>query len=121
MGEVFNALARLNTTLKLGLTGDQLLRAEGSFKSELAMRANFPRELATGTALAENWEIVTYLRPRETRLSMTRLQELAKMTATTGATTGTIGGSVLTKAVTSGAARSPKKSARKSSGRKRAE
>ena len=47
MGELFKAYASLSRTLKLGLTGDQIMRAEGSLKSIFAQKSN-PEAAAKG-------------------------------------------------------------------------
>ena len=68
MGEIFHALEVLNRSMKLGLSGKDLLRAEMGFKSALAMQGN-PDPTAVALrgdpiALAEQFETVTVLRKR---------------------------------------------------------
>lgn len=123
MGEVFDALQLLNQTFKLNLSAMDVLRAEGMFKSELARRANFPKEYLTDQqALVSNWEIMTYLKPRERPLSMRELNTLAQQAvkgSTAGATLTT--GKLATGAVKRGAEASPRKAAKKTTRKKKAE
>lgn len=78
MGEVFNALEVLNRTMKLGLSAQDVLRAEMGFKSILAQRGN-PAELpADPIELAEGFEIVTTIQPRADRLSVDQLSAYAR-------------------------------------------
>ncbi len=76
MGEVFEAYAVLNKTLKLGLNTDQLMRAEVTFKSEYAKRAKFPKVISSREKLARDWEFVTMLVPREKSLNQKALSKL---------------------------------------------
>jgi len=50
MGEIFEAYVVLNQTLNLGLKMQDLMRAEGSFKSLMAERINLPKELRLNQA-----------------------------------------------------------------------
>jgi hypothetical protein len=100
MGEVFDALQMMNQMYKLNLSASDVLGAEMNFKSALAMRGNFPKELATDSkALAGEWEIVTYLKPRERALSMRELNTLATKSVAGAATAGKVAGARPTKAV----------------------
>lgn len=79
MGELFEALQILNRTYDLGLSGQQILRAEADFKQILAERVNFPKEFrANDQRLAGQWEIMTYLKPREEKMTMDQLADLAE-------------------------------------------
>lgn len=121
MGEVFDALQMLNQMYKLNLSGAQVLRAEQSFKSELARRGNFPKELKSNTdALASDWEVVTYLKPREKTISMRQLNTLAEQTvsgklAPGGLATGKLGAPTLSRgaAPAKKASKAAKKATRK--------
>ncbi len=81
MGEIFHALEVLNRSMKLGLNGKDLMRAEMGFKTALAMQGN-PAAASTRlagdpAALAERYEVVTSLRPRAAKLSLSQLSTLA--------------------------------------------
>jgi len=81
MGEIFHALEVLNRQMKLGLNGQQLLRAEMGFKSALAMQGN-PAATATKLAdnpgaLAERYELKATFRRRRDKLSLNQLAALA--------------------------------------------
>jgi len=79
MGEIFNALEVLNRTMKLGLSGTDLLRAEAGFKSAFAQQGNPDPTLPTDpVALAEGYELVATLRPREEALPLAQLATLAR-------------------------------------------
>ena len=79
MGEIFHALEVLNRTMKLGLQPPELLRAEMGFKSALARQGNPDPNLPTDpVALAEGYELVATLRPREETLSLRDLSTLAR-------------------------------------------
>ena len=79
MGEIFHALEVLNRTMKLGLEPPQLLRAEMGFKSALAMRGNPDPTLPSDPVeLAEGYEFVATLQPREEALSLRDLSSLAR-------------------------------------------
>jgi len=79
MGEIFHALEVLNRSMKLGLTGQELLRAEMGFKSALAMQGNpAAAQLAGDPArLAESYELKATLRPRSAKLSLNQLSKFA--------------------------------------------
>lgn len=81
MGEVFHALQHLNRTMKLGLSGEQLMRAEGSFKSAFAQASNpdpqFEKLVADPMALSQEYEFVTVLQPRARKLEAEELREMA--------------------------------------------
>jgi len=79
MGEIFHALEVLNRSMKLGLNGKDLLRAEMGFKSALAMQGNpAAARLASDPArLTESYELKATLRRREAKLSLNELSELA--------------------------------------------
>jgi hypothetical protein len=79
VGEVFNALEVLNRTMKLGLSGTDLLRAEAGFKSAFAQQGNPNPELPSDpVALAEGYELVAELRPRQEAVPITKLATLAR-------------------------------------------
>jgi hypothetical protein len=81
MGEVFHALEVLNRTMKLGLNSSDLLRAEMGFKSVFAQHGNPDPgfELPTDPiALAEGYELVSTLRPREEPLPLRQLSTYAR-------------------------------------------
>jgi hypothetical protein len=79
MGEIFHALEVLNRSMKLGLTGQQLLRAEMGFKSALAMQGNpAAAQLAGDPArLAESYELKATLRPRSAKVPLNQLSRFA--------------------------------------------
>jgi len=79
MGEIFHALEVLNRSMKLGLSGQSLLRAEMGFKSALAMQGNpAAAQLASDPVrLAERYELKATLRPRATELSLAQLSKFA--------------------------------------------
>lgn len=82
MGEVFHALEVLNRTMKLGLSGQDLLRAEMGFKSALAERGNpDPARPKDPVALAEGYELKTSIQPRAEKLSIQSLATYARKTA----------------------------------------
>jgi hypothetical protein len=119
MGEVFDALQMLNQMYKLNLSGAQVLRAEQSFKSELARRGNFPKELKSNTdALASGWEVVTYLKPRDKAISMRQLSSLAEeavagKTAAGRLATGKAAGGTLSRGASPAKKTTAKKTTRK--------
>lgn len=81
MGEIFHALEVLNRTMNLGLSANQLLRAEMGFKSAFAQVSN-PNPVARQMAgdpvqLAESFELVATLRPRAQKLSLDQLKTFA--------------------------------------------
>jgi hypothetical protein len=79
MGEIFSALEVLNRTMKLGLQPPELLRAEMGFKSALARQGNPDPTLPSDPVqLAEGFELVATLRPREQNLSLGELSTLAR-------------------------------------------
>jgi hypothetical protein len=75
MGDVYHALAVLNRTMNLGLTGDKLLAAEIKFKVAVANRQG---ETTSATALAEGFETVVSLKPRSRNLSLRELTRFAR-------------------------------------------
>jgi hypothetical protein len=79
MGEIFHALEVLNRSMKLGLNGKDLLRAEMGFKSALAMQGNpaAARLAADPARLAEGYELKATLRRRTAKLSLNELSKLA--------------------------------------------
>ena len=86
MGEIFEAFLVLNQTLNLGLNNEQLMRAEGSYKSAWAKRINLPKELlADEGKLADQFEFKAQLVQRRAPIDMqTRLRlgtDLARKTA----------------------------------------
>ena len=86
MGEIFEAFLVLNQTLKLGLTNEQLMRAEGSYKSAWAKRINLPKEfLADENKLGDQFEFKAQLVQRRQPVDVqTRLRlgaDLARKTA----------------------------------------
>ena len=81
MGEIFHALEVLNRSMKLGLSGQDLMRAEMGFKSALAMQSN-PNPTVTAlaanpAALAEQYELKATLQRRSTQMSLNQLSALA--------------------------------------------
>ena len=79
MGEIFHALEVLNRSMKLGLSGQNLLRAEMGFKSALAMQGNPAAARLAGdpVRLAERYELKATLRPRDAKLSLDQLSKFA--------------------------------------------
>ena len=81
MGEVFHALEVLNRTMKLGLSGQDLLRAEMGFKSALAEHGNpDPTRPNDPVALAEGYEFKTVIHRRAEKLSIQQLATYARKT-----------------------------------------
>jgi hypothetical protein len=75
MGDVYHALTVLNRTMNLGLSGDKLLAAEIKFKYALANR---PVDATSATELAEGYETVVSLKPRERKLTLKELTHFAR-------------------------------------------
>lgn len=83
MGEIFEAYVILNQTLNLGLKAQDLMRAEGTFKSLMAERINLPKELRLNQAkLTEGFEYKGQLVPRARALDQTTLSRLGANTVT---------------------------------------
>jgi hypothetical protein len=81
MGELFNAYASLSRTLRLGLTGDQIMRAEGSLKSMFAQKSN-PEIAAKGEQyVTENFEFKVSIQKRPRIMTMQELSKLAQTAA----------------------------------------
>jgi hypothetical protein len=81
MGELFRAYASLSRTLHLGLTGEQLMRAEGALKSLYAQKSN-PAAAAKGAQhVTENFEFKVSLQQRPRAMTMTELSKLAQSAA----------------------------------------
>ena len=81
MGELFNAYSSLNRTLKLGLSADQIMRAEGSLKSVFAQKSN-PEAAAKGqTYVTENFEFKVSIQKRPRAMKMADLSKLAQTAA----------------------------------------
>jgi hypothetical protein len=81
MGEIFEAYVVLNETFNLGLKTQDLMRAEGSFKSLLAERVNFPKELRLNQAkLTEGFEFKGQLVRRRRALDHNALSRLGATT-----------------------------------------
>ena len=81
MGEIFEAYVVLNQTLNLGLKMQDLMRAEGSFKSLMAERINLPKELRLNQAkLTEGFEYKGQLVPRARPLDQNMLSRLGAAT-----------------------------------------
>ena len=82
MGELFNAYASLNRTLKLGLTGNQLMGAEGALKNLYAQKSN-PEAAARGEHyVTENFEFKVSIQKRPRTMTMPELSKLAHSAAT---------------------------------------
>jgi len=83
MGEIFEAYVVLNQTFNLGLKTQDLMRAEGSFKSLLAERGNFPKELRLNQAkLTQGFEYKGKLVPRARAMDQNTLSRLGATTTT---------------------------------------
>lgn len=82
MGEIFHALEVLNRTMRLGLTGPDLLRAEMGFKSAFAQQGNPAGLPSDPVELTQGYELVATLRPREEKLSLEQLSKLARQATT---------------------------------------
>jgi hypothetical protein len=81
MGELFNAYSSLNRTLKLGLSAEQIMRAEGSLKSAFARKSN-PAVAAKGQKyVTENFEFKVSIRKRPRAITMAELSKLAQSRA----------------------------------------
>ena len=114
MGEIFHALEVLNRSMKLGLSGQDLMRAEMGFKSALAMQGNpnptVARLAANPAALAERYELKATLRRRSTKMSLSQLSALAKQAVRTPRTS--VNAATFNKIDTAMAAASPVRSTR---------
>ena len=67
--------------MKLGLTGDQIMRAEGSLKSMFAQKSN-PEAAAKGEQyLTENFEFKVSIVQRPRAMPMEELSKLAQSAA----------------------------------------
>lgn len=77
MGEIFNALEVLNRTMKLGLSGQELMRAEAGFKSALARQGNPDPTLDT-VGLVENYELKVSFQKRAQPMKLGTLAALAR-------------------------------------------
>ena len=79
MGELFDAYESLNRTLKLGLKPEQLLRAEGAFKNQMAQVSN-PAALRRGghKGLIENYEMKITVAKRRRSVQMDKLPAMAR-------------------------------------------
>jgi hypothetical protein len=83
MGEIFEAYVVLNQTLNLGLKMQDLMRAEGTFKSLMAERINLPKELRLNQdKLTQGFEYKGKLVPRARALDQNTLNRLGATTAT---------------------------------------
>ena len=82
MGEIFEAYVVLNQTLNLGLKMQDLMRAEGTFKSLMAERINLAKDLRLNQAkLTEGFEYKGQLVPRARPLDQSTLNRLGVNTA----------------------------------------
>lgn len=83
MGEIFEAYVVLNHTLNLGLKMQDLMRAEGTFKSLMAERINVAKDLRLNQAkLTEGFEYKGKLVPRARALDQNTLNRLGATTVT---------------------------------------
>ncbi len=83
MGEIFEAYVVLNQTLNLGLKMQDLMRAEGTFKSLMAERINLPKELRLNQdKLTQGFEYKGQLVPRARAMDQNTLNRLGATTAT---------------------------------------
>ena len=83
MGEIFEAYVVLNQTLNLGLKMQDLMRAEGTFKSLMAERINVAKDLRLNQAkLTEGFEYKGKLVPRARALDQNTLNRLGTNTVT---------------------------------------
>ena len=83
MGEIFEAYNVLNNTLNLGLKMQDLIRAEGMYKSLLAQRARFPKEMAFNqTKMTEQFEVKAQLVKRKRAINQRTLNTLGARTTT---------------------------------------
>ena len=81
MGEIFRAYASLSRTLHLGLTGEQIMRAEGALKSMYAQKSN-PAAAAKGEQhVTENFEFKVSIQQRPRAATVQELSKLAKSAA----------------------------------------
>ena len=70
MGDIFQAFTYLNKSLKLGLTKQQLYRAERSIKFDHTIAEKFHPDITRDQdKLMENWELKMTLVPRKTPLT----------------------------------------------------
>ncbi|MCA9463047.1 MAG: hypothetical protein KC563_05250 [Nitrospira sp.] len=82
MGEIFEAYVVLNQTLNLGLKMQDLMRAEGTFKSLMAERINLPKELRLNQdKLTQGFEYKGQLVPRARAMDQNTLSRLGAATA----------------------------------------
>ena len=70
MGDILRAYTHLNTTFGLKLKPEQLFAAEMQFKLDFGKNVRMPAELLRNPeALMADWELVSTLVPRRTKIS----------------------------------------------------
>lgn len=81
LGDIFQAFSYLNKSLKLGLTKQQLYRAERSIKFDHSIVEKYHGDLsADKDKLMEQWEFKTTLVPRKKPLTDRQRAEIKRET-----------------------------------------
>lgn len=82
MGDILKAYDLLNRTYKLGLSKEQLFRAEARFKFDFSKQERFKKELASDPGqLMADWEFRSHLVPRAKPISATARASMRKVAA----------------------------------------
>jgi hypothetical protein len=89
MGDILRAYELLNRTHKLGLTKEQLFRAEAEFKLDFAEQERFKKELKAdpGQFMAD-WEFKSHLVPRARPISAKAQASMKDVAAEVAAAAG---------------------------------
>lgn len=79
LGDIFQAFSYLNKSLKLGLTKQQLYRAERSIKFDHSIVEKFHADISRDQdKLMEQWEFKTVLVPRKKPLTDKQRAEIKR-------------------------------------------
>jgi len=82
MGDILRAYDLLNRTFKLGLSKEQLFRAEARFKFDFSQQQGFKTQLAKDPGkLMADWEFKGHLVPRARPISATAVASMRKVAA----------------------------------------
>lgn len=82
MGDILRAYELLNRTFKLGLTKQQLFRAEARFKFDFARQERFKKEhIGDPGKLMADWEFRGQLVPRAKAISQSARTSMAGVAA----------------------------------------
>lgn len=82
MGDILRAYDLLNRTFRLGLSKEQLFRAEARFKFDFSQQERFKKELARDPGqLMADWEFRSHLVPRAKPISASARASMRKVAA----------------------------------------